>query len=200
MGEDPQAIRRDIENTRDRMTETVEAIGYRADVKTRAKEAIVDRKDAVVEKASNVVNRVVGAIPDMPSAPDVSMPGMPGFVPDGEQMKAGARHAKDGAKQAVSVAQANPVGLGVGAIAVGFLAGMLVPSTRAEDRRFGELSDQVRDQAREVGQEAIQHGKDVAQDAAHAASQTLQESGQEHGEELSEHLRASAQELGASGV
>jgi gas vesicle protein len=197
MGQDPEAIRRDIEQTRERMSETVEAIGYRADVKTRAKDAIVDRKDAVVEKASNVVNRVVGAMPDMPSAPDVSMPG---FVPDGEQVRAGAQQVKEGAKQAVSVAQANPLGLGLGAVAVGFLAGMLVPSTRTEDERFGSLADQVKDQAREVGQDALEHGKQVAQEAAHSASETIQESGQEHAEELSETLRSSAQEIGTGGV
>lgn len=194
MGEDPQAIRHDIEETRNRMTETVEAIGYRADVKTRAKEAIVDRKDAVVDKASTVVNRVVGAMPDMPGMPDVSMPG---FVPDGEQVKSGARQAKSGAKQAVSVAQANPIGLGLGAVAVGFLAGMVLPSTQKEDERFGELADQVKDQAREVGHDALEHGKQVAQDAAGAASQTVQESGQQHGQELSEQLRSSAQEIGS---
>src|SRR3954469_5025451 len=100
MGEDPRQIRREIEETRGRMTETVEAIGYRADVKTRAKDAIVDRKDAVMDRASGIVNRVVGAAP---SPSDVSMPG---FVPDGDQMREGAGQVKQGAKQAVSVAQA----------------------------------------------------------------------------------------------
>jgi gas vesicle protein len=194
MGEDPRQIRREIEHTRERMTDTVEAIGYRADVKTRTKDAIVDRKDAVMEKASGIVNRVVGAAPDvhMPSAPDVHMPG---FVPDGEQLRHGAEQAKQGARQAVSVAQANPLGLGIGAVAAGFLAGLLLPTTRAEDERLGELSDQLKDQARSVGQEALQHGKEVAQDAAHAASQTVQESGQEHGGELADSLRDSVAEV-----
>jgi gas vesicle protein len=197
MGEDTQELRREIEQTRERMSETVDAIGYRADVKSRAKEAIVERKDSVVEKASNVVNRVTGAMPDAPSMPDVSMPG---FVPDGDQVRAGAEHAKQSAKQAVSVAQANPIGLGIGAIAVGFLAGMLVPVTPAENQRFGDLADQLKDQAREVGQDALQHGKDIAQDAARAASQTIQESGQQHGEELTDQLRASAQQIKGSGA
>jgi hypothetical protein len=35
MGEDPQVIRREIEETRERMTETVDALGYKADVKAR---------------------------------------------------------------------------------------------------------------------------------------------------------------------
>ena len=147
MGEDPRQIRREIEETRGRMTETVEAIGYRADVKTRTKDAIVDRKDAVMEKASGIVDRVVGAAPDvhMPSKPDVSMPD---FVPDRDQVRAGA-------KKAVSVAQSNPIGLGLGAVAVGFLAGMVLPSTRVEDERLGDLSDQLKEQAKQAGQEAM---------------------------------------------
>ena len=192
MGEDPRQIRREIEETRERMTETVDAIGYRADVKTRTKDAIVDRKDAVVNKASGVVNRVVGAAPDLPSPSDVSMPG---FVPDGEQVREGARQVKEGAKQAVSVAQANPIGLGIGAIAVGFLAGLMLPSTKAEDARLGDLSDQLKDQAKQVGHDALDHGKHVAQDAAHSASETVQQSGQEHGEQLAETLRDSVEQV-----
>ena len=50
MGEDPQAIRREIEDTRERMGETVDALGYKADVKTRTKEAVSDKVDSIKEK------------------------------------------------------------------------------------------------------------------------------------------------------
>jgi phage tail protein X len=40
MGEDPNAIRADIERTRAEMGDTVDALGYKADVKTRAKEKL----------------------------------------------------------------------------------------------------------------------------------------------------------------
>jgi hypothetical protein len=43
MGEDPSTIRQDIEQTRAEMGDTVEALGYKADVKTRAKNAISDK-------------------------------------------------------------------------------------------------------------------------------------------------------------
>jgi gas vesicle protein len=178
------------------MTETVEAIGYRADVKGRTKEAIVDRKDSTVSKARGIVDRVVGSVPSMPSTSDVSMPG---FVPDGDQVREGARQVKEGAQQAVSVAQANPVGLGIGAVAVGFLVGMMIPSTKIEDDRLGDLADQVKDQARSVGQEALQHGKDVVQETAQSASQAVQSSGQQHGEELAESLRESVTEIRPAG-
>ena len=57
MGEASDHIREDIEQTRGRMGETVEAIGYKTDVKSRAKDNISDKKDAVVSRLS-------GAMPD----------------------------------------------------------------------------------------------------------------------------------------
>ena len=57
MGQTSDHIREDIEQTRGRMGETVEAIGYKTDVKSRVKENIAEKKDAVV-------SRVTGAMPD----------------------------------------------------------------------------------------------------------------------------------------
>ena len=82
-----------------------------------------------------------------------------GATPDTGDVKQQARRAK-------SVAEENPLGLAVGAIAVGFLAGMLIPSTRVEDEKLGSLSDEVIERAKETGQEALERGKQVAQDAA----------------------------------
>jgi hypothetical protein len=192
MGQDPREIRHEIERTRERMTETVDAIGYRTDVKTRARDAVVDRKDAAMNKASGLVNRVVGAMPDVPSPSDISMPG---FVPDGEQVRHGAGQVKESAKQAVSVAQANPIGLGVGAIAVGLIVGMALPTTRAEDERLGDLSDELKQQARDAGSEVLDRGKQVAQDAVTQVSETVQESGKQQGQELADSLRQSAEDL-----
>ncbi|HEY6890265.1 MAG TPA: DUF3618 domain-containing protein [Solirubrobacter sp.] len=144
MGEDPDRIREEIVQTRLEMGETVDALGYKADVKARAKDRVVGVKD-----------RVVGA------------------TPDGGDVKQQARRAK-------SVAEENPLGLAVGAVAVGFLAGMLIPSTRVEDEKLGAMSDDVVARAKETGQEALERGKQVAQDAA----ETAMESGQEQAAEL----------------
>jgi hypothetical protein len=102
---------------------------------------------------------------------------------------------REGAKQAVGMAQENPLGLAVGAIAVGFLAGLAVPSTKVEDERIGPMADQVKEQMRETGQEALERGRQVAQDAAQSAAETARESGQEHGRELASSAQQSAQEI-----
>jgi hypothetical protein len=86
----------------------------------------------------------------------------------------------DRARQASGTAQENPLGLAVGAVAVGFVAGMMVPSTKMEDERIGPIADQMKDKAREAGQEAVERGKEVAQQAA----ETAQEAGREQAEQM----------------
>jgi hypothetical protein len=159
MGQDPDAIRQEIEGTRSQMGETIEAIGYKTDVKARAKDSVSARTDAVKDKVAGVMGR---ANDSTPSGGDV----------------------KQGAKQAVSTAQENPLGLAIGAVAVGFVAGMLIPGTSIEDEKIGPMADQLKEQARETGQEALEHGKQVAQDVAESAQETVKESGQQHAQEL----------------
>src|SRR3954464_14934607 len=124
MGEDPEQIRREIEQTRAEMGETVDALGYKTDVKARAKDSIQDKKESVMGVASSAKERLVGAGQTVGDK-----------TPDTDQVK----HQ---AKRAASVAQENPLGLAVGAVAVGFLAGMLIPSTRIEDEKMGQISDE----------------------------------------------------------
>lgn len=83
-------------------------------------------------------------------------------------------------RQAAGMAQENPLGLAIGATAIGFVAGMLIPSTTVEDERIGPIADQVKEKARETGQEALERGKDVAQQAA----ETAQEAGREQAEQM----------------
>jgi gas vesicle protein len=87
---------------------------------------------------------------------------------------------KQGAQRAAGVAKENPLGLAIGATAVGFIAGLLLPSTRVEDEKIGPMADQVKDKAKETGQEAIERGKHVAQEAA----QTVREEGRQQAQEM----------------
>ena len=101
-----------------------------------------------------------------------------------------ARRSSTRRRKAASVAQENPLGLAIGAVAVGFVAGLLIPSTRVEDEKLGEASDTVIEKAKETGQEALEHGKQVAQDAA----QTAKESGQEHAGQVKDSAQESARD------
>jgi hypothetical protein len=137
------------------MGDTVEAIGYKTDVKSRAKESVQN-------KIGGVRDRITGVKDSTPSTADV----------------------KDGAQKAMSVAEANPLGLGVAALAGGFLIGMLLPSTRVENEKLGPMSTQLKEQAKETASEAVEHGKQVAQEVASTAADTAKEQGQQHAEEL----------------
>ena len=169
MGETPDNIRQDIEETRARMGDTVEAIGYKADVKSRVKDSVAEKKDALVGSLSGGKDAVVGKADSLVSR-------IGGVVPDGEQVKDGA--AK------VGVSNENPLGLALVGAAVGFVAGTLLPKTEIENEKMGEISDQVTDTMKDAGQEALERGKSVAQDAAQAATQTVQERGKHEADAL----------------
>jgi gas vesicle protein len=173
MGQDPGEIRQDIERTREQMGDTVEALSYKADVKTRAKESISDRVDSVKSRVGLAGSKVSDA------------------TPSGDDVKQGARRAK-------GIAEENPLGLAIGAVAVGFIAGLAVPATRVEDERLGPVADQVKDQAKETGQEALERGKEVARQTAQSAKETAQQAGQEHAEELKESASQGAREAAPS--
>jgi hypothetical protein len=72
---------------------------------------------------------------------------------------------RDRARRGLRIARENPLGLAVAGAAVGFLAGVAVPSTRIEDERLGPAADQVKEAAREAGHEVVERGKSAAQTA-----------------------------------
>jgi ElaB/YqjD/DUF883 family membrane-anchored ribosome-binding protein len=162
MGQDPDAIRQDIEQTRAEMGETVDAIGYKADVPSRAKEAVSGKVENVKAKLRDTA----------PSRGEV----------------------KQTTRRAAGIARENPLGLAIGAAAVGFLAGLAVPSTRVEDEKLGPVADQVKDRVRETGQEALDRGRQVAQEVAGTATDTARQRAQAHGEQLAGSAKESAQE------
>ena len=126
MGETPDDIREEIEATRERMGDTVEALGYKTDVKSRVKDSVSNKKDSLVGAVSGGKDAVVGKADSM-----VSRVG--GIVPDGEQLKGGATK--------VGISKENPLGLAIAGAAVGFLVGTLLPKI---DRRRREAGRDLR--------------------------------------------------------
>ena len=159
MGQDPSDIRAEIEETRARVGDEVDALSYKTDVPARVGDYVDDKKQAVKDKATGVKDAVAG------TASSVVLSGEKvGLVKD--------------------TAERNPLGLAVGAAALGFVAGLLIPSTRVENERMGEMSDRVVDAAKETASDAVERGKQVAQEAA--------ETGKEHGQELASNLQERA--------
>jgi len=165
------------------MGETVEALGYKADVKSRLKDSVSNKKDSLVGAVSGGKDAVVGQADSI-----VSRVG--GIVPDGEQVKDGA--AK------VGVSSENPLGLALAGAAVGFLVGTLLPKSAVEDEKLGEISDEVTDKVKEAGHEALDRGKSVAQDALGVATETVQDRGQAEAQQMRASLQDKAQEVSRS--
>jgi len=177
MGEDTRTIEREIEATRERMGETVEALSYKADVPGRVRNSVSEKKDAVVSKFAGVRDSVTGTAG---SAADTT----------GEA----AAQAGQGARRAVGMAQENPLGLAIGAVAAGFVVGSLLPKTRVEAENVGPIATQVREQVTEVATEAVEHGKQVAQETARAAVDTAKEAGRDHAEQVGDSARQATSE------
>lgn len=90
MGEDPRDIRHEVEQTRERLGNTADALAYKADVPARTKDAMSERATAVKDRLSDLTGRAKDA------------------APDGGQLKGRAQRG-------VGLAQENPLGLAVGA-------------------------------------------------------------------------------------
>jgi hypothetical protein len=167
------------------MSETVEAVGYKADVPSRAKEAVSDKVESVKSKVSDTATRAKEAVVGTTSRVGDRVSDA---TPSGGQVKQQARRTAGLAKE-------NPLGLAIGAVAVGFLAGLAVPSTRFEYEKLGPVADQVKDKVKETGQEALDRGRQVAQEVASTAADTAKQSAQEHGQELADSARQNAQDV-----
>jgi gas vesicle protein len=163
------------------MSDKVDALGYKADVPSRAKESISEKVHGVRAKITGAGSQISDATPSTEDVKHVS-------------------------RQAVGVVQENPLGLAIGAAAAGFIAGMLIPSTEVENEQLGPLADQVKEQAKQTGQEALERGKQVAQETAQTATESAkraasevkekaQESAQQQTEELKSSTQQSAEEI-----
>ncbi len=192
MGEDPAAIREQIEETRERMGDTVDALGYKADVPSRAKDNITDKVQGVKAKLTGAGSQVGDAITGASASVSDATPG--------------PQDVKAAGQQAVGMIQENPLGLAIGATAIGFIAGMLIPATKLEDERLGPVSDQIKEQAKQTGQEALEHGKQIAQETAQTAGQKAQQAAteikdqaqtttQQHAQELKDTAQDNAQQI-----
>jgi hypothetical protein len=173
MGKDPSDIRAEIEQTRARVGDEADALSYKTDVPARVGDYVDDKKQAVKGKVTDVKDAVTGTASKA--------------VPSGEKVG-----------RVKGAAERNPLGLAVGAAALGFMAGLLIPSTRVENERMGEMSDHVVDAAKETTSDVVERGKQVAEEAAETAKESGKESGKEQGQELASNLQERASESGTA--
>ncbi len=144
MGKDPDELRAEIAETRERMGDTADALAYKADVPNRM-------RDAVGEKMDNMKSAITGSVDQARRA--VSRAG--DALPDTGDVQTGAMNAMNAVRE-------NPLGLFFGTAAVGFLIGSLLPITSLENEQLAPVVDQMRKRATDRVQDTIEAARDAA--------------------------------------
>jgi hypothetical protein len=159
VGEASDYIREDIEQTRERMGETVDAIGYKADVKSRVKENVAEKKDAVVSRVS-------------------------GAIPEGKQLKTGARKVGISKQNPLGLGiAAAAAGFVVGTL----LPSTTMENERLGEvsdqvgEKAREAGQEALDRTKEVAREAVDTARHQTGEQAKEMSSSLQEKAQEVG-------------------
>jgi hypothetical protein len=188
MDKDASEIRREIEATRARMGDTVDALGYKADVPARVKDAVNDRVETVRDSIGNVVETVKESVAGALGGATRGVAGAAGdlgHVTDKlgrkatNTMTSGLQDVSNklpspgdvgmAARRGVGIAVENPLGLALGALAAGFLAGLAAPVTEIERRTVGPLRDDLLDRAQSMGSEALEQGKQRLRETVESA-------------------------------
>jgi hypothetical protein len=167
MAEEPDAIRQEIAATRQRMGDTVEALAYKTDFKARAREKIAEVRTIVTTATEGFVSSLrdddqLGTTREGGSMTESTTTRTSSTTTESWESDGG-------------LLKRNPLAVAFGALAIGFLAGLLIPSTPTENERLGPVADQVKASAKEAAQEAVGRGKAIATDAAASATSAVKE-------------------------
>lgn len=132
-----------------------------------AKGAVAEAASRVSEKASGAAHRVAEAASHAGSKVGEVAGNVKQKAADlGRRTGYQARRAREGYWDLV---ERRPMSAGLATLAAGMLVGLLVPSTRRENRLMGETRDELLGRAREAGRETFEKTKDVARSAVDAA-------------------------------
>jgi hypothetical protein len=182
MAERSELIRNDIERTRAEMGDTMDALGYKANVPARTKGWMSRKTDRVTSLGGRGFSRISGAA-------DSVVTRVSGATPSPGSVQAGAGRVK-------GTAERNPLGLAIAGAAAGFVAGILAPSTTVENEKLGPLADQTKAAALDAGQEAFEHGKQVVRATVQTAADTAHQETQRHSEQFADSIQDKAGDVG----
>lgn len=158
---DPDAIRRDIDRTRGRLSEDVDVLAE------SVRPSSVARRTA--QRATGRASRLKDTV--MGSAHDVTDTGADTVHAASEAVKA----APDMARQQ---ARGNPLAAGAVALAAGWLVGSLLPASQRERQLATQVKEQAQplvEEASSMAKEAAEHLKEPAQQAADTVRETARE-------------------------
>ena len=158
MTNNPDQIRREIEDTRGRLSDDVNAL-----TETVSPSNVARRQaDKVADAAASVKDRVMGTADDLRSS--------------GSDAASSVGHAPGAAAtKARRKTQGNPLAAGLIALGAGWLVGSLLPASEKEKQAAGSLKEKAQplvDEAKTVAQDTAQELKEPAQQAAQSIRET----------------------------
>lgn len=174
MSDDPEVLRRQIEQTRSNLSRDVDALGEAASPGNVAKRQAEKVGDTVLGAGRSLKNTVMGSDEDYSSGPGV-----------GERVGELAGSARDTVTSAPAQARrqtrGNPMAAGLVALGAGWLLGSLLPGSQKERELAVAAKDQVQDsglveEAKAVAQEVVEQVKPQAQEAVDQVKDTAADS------------------------
>jgi cell division septum initiation protein DivIVA len=163
MGKSASEVRSDIEDTRQEMSETIDAIADR----TSPGRIIQRRRQRMSDGWRSVRERVMGRSQDTVGSAGETAHGVAGGARDAAgSVVESARQAPD---RIVEQTQGNPIAAGLIAFGGGLLVASLLPPSEAEQRVAGrvvEKAQPVRDELQRAGQEVADDLRSTAQEGA----------------------------------
>jgi gas vesicle protein len=204
MSTDPVQIRREIEQTRENLSQDVDALAYKVspsrivdDRKQRAKGALRKVKDSVMGTASDlhgVGGHATSSVSDRASSAAHRASAAVSDLGDS------VSHAPQKLQRK---AEGNPLAAGLIAFGVGWLVSSLIPASEREQQaaqqlreKVGEHGDEIRQKAGELVQEAreqlrepAQHAAESVKETARDAAQTVKEDGRSAARDVTGHAR-----------
>ena len=191
MTNNPDQIRREIEDTRGRLSSDVNAL-----TETVSPSNVARRQaDKVAGAATSVKERVMGAADDVRGSGSDAASSV-GRAPGAAADKARRR------------TEGNPLAAGLVALGAGWLIGSMLPASEKEKQAAVAIKDKAEplvDEAKSVAQDAAQELKEPAQQAAESvktaatdAASTVAEEGRSTAEDVKSQAQSSADSVRSS--
>ena len=162
MAKDPSKIEDAMKATRDRLGDAIDNVVAKSDVSARV-------SDTINETANALKKRLAEGADTFGREADTARE----RLPDGTAVRSGAR---------------DPVALVVGAAAVGFIAGLVIPLSEIERVRLEPLGNDLAARVTEARNEIVEQGRAVVVETVSAARGSVQK----HGDELAGNLGVDA--------
>ena len=195
---DPDALRREIEETRANLSQNVNALGEAVQPSNIAKRQV----SKVTGAATGVKDKIMGSAEGTASTVSGKASSLGGTVTGAGSAVTGS--VSSAGQTAKTHAAGNPLAAGVIALGAGWLLGSLLPASSRERQAAAAVKEQAaplvgqaQDMAKEVAKETAEELKEPAMSAAESVKSTAQEAAQTvkaEGQSAAENVKSSAQD------